>query len=717
MEEQRSPCNFQSVRRIIWHDYLKEIILTDNNLPALRVPRSACVSKGDQVCVRDHEAWVQCKNGKAQILPSYVARERARIGGLNLEFLIKEITDPEEFAAYQALSAFHYRAGGLCGRTARLIVRNFHPGYPKVIGYVELATPLYMSKPRAAILDAPFQAQGISWKTWNMSTLRSYIHLIVRVARCLIYPEFRGMGLGKMLIKHAAEFARHRWQVARLKPFFLEISADMLKFVPFTQKAGMVFIGETEGNLARVAKDMAYLLRNQDRVDAGEIVKEDTCGIVDQQVARMNRAALLMEREGWSLEQLVTRLQRLSESTVLRDFHLFYDIVSLPKPTYMQGLIPEAEVFLKNRATNIVPINNKPSLPVVLEPLSEAIIFERVSVMYKSHVRRTFRTHAIQQAFGISPDDISHRVIQDISLTMNPGEVILITGPSGSGKTTLLRLLAKMGHAGLSGIVRWPCNYRPGIFKLVRSKKPLIEIVGGHDVRTALHLMGLVGLSDAFVYLKRFDELSNGQQYRAMVARLIAGGYNVWLADEFGSNLDTVTANVVADRLQRLARQLGAVLIIASSQPGSVALALRPDQVVRLTTAWEHRVLTGQEFLHALPNKYFVFDVPTLRIFPEYLPAIRSGKKRTTIRKGRLALNAGPLLLSTKTEPELVYVTGARQTRFHCLDEEDARRDGFCSLADLHQALFKHYPDLKTNSWVTIVAFDTLLSKGGQECP
>lgn len=81
-------------------------------------------------------------------------------------------------------------------------------------------------------------------------------------------------------------FARDHWQVARLKPKFIEISAGMLKFVPFSQHAG---------NLGRVVKDLRYLLANQDRVN-GDVVREEACGIVDQQVARMTKAAELSER-------------------------------------------------------------------------------------------------------------------------------------------------------------------------------------------------------------------------------------------------------------------------------------------------------------------------------------------------------------------------------------------------------------------------------------
>jgi ABC-type ATPase with predicted acetyltransferase domain len=163
-------------------------------------------------------------------------------------------------------------------------VRSFHPIYPVVVAYVELATPFYMNKARTRLFDAPFRAGPVNWEKWDMAALKQYIHLIVRVSRCVVYPEFRGLGLGQVLLRHAAEFARPRWQVRALKPYFLEISADMLRFVPFAQKAGLVFIGESEGNLKRVAKDMAYLLKNRQRVNARQIVKEESCGIVDQQV-------------------------------------------------------------------------------------------------------------------------------------------------------------------------------------------------------------------------------------------------------------------------------------------------------------------------------------------------------------------------------------------------------------------------------------------------
>lgn len=671
------------------------------------LPRSACVSKGDEVALGADGAHVVCENGSIRILPTYTAVEKVSVGSLSLELVVKEITEADEFEAYEALTRFHYRGHSLFGRTARLVVRNFHPIYPKVIGYIELTTPFYMNKARGTLLDAPFKANGVAWDRWDTEVQRRYIHLNVRIARCVVYPEFRGLGIGQLLVKHAAKFARDRWQVSRLKPYFMEISADMLKYVPFAQRCGMSFIGETEGNLKRVAKDLSYLLRNAERIGAGEIVRNGVFGMLDKQVTRMSKAVALMDEMGWDLDELVERLEKSFESKALRDFDLLHEILSLPKPTYLQGLTPEAEDFVQRRVADVAPRNAHEPSSLRLEPLSGFVELKDVSIAYSSQVRRTQQTHDIQQAFGISPSGISHQVVHDLSLELKPGEVVLLTGPSGAGKTTVLRLLAEKVVEGWTGSVSLPGNYRPGVFRDIRSKKALIEIAGGKHTKETLQLMGLVGLSDAFVYLKRFEELSNGQQYRVMLARLIASGCNVWLADEFCANLDAVTANVVANRMQRVARQLGATLVVASSQPEAYVGSFAPDKVVRLTNAREHQVMSGADFLQALPRRGGTSFGPS--IFPvasEYLRAVRAGKKRSTIRKGRVAVKEGLALITARGDFEPVNILESRSTRLSCVTEEEAERDGFESLEDLRVAMARHYTKISDTTWVTIIRFE-----------
>ena len=700
--------------------HLKKIRLEPGGL-SLSVSLSACAGEGDTVNLSNGEASVTCANGLSQFMPVFVAKEKLTLGNLKIDLLIKEITEREEYEAVQSLAEYHYRGSKLHGRTAILIARNFDPRYPKVLGYIELATAFYMNKARARILDAPFSSNGISWERWDKETTRKYINLMVRVARSVVYPEFRGLGLGQMLLRYAIEFAKTRWNTSAYLPLFIEISADMLKFVPFAEKAGMVFIGETEGNLGRVYKDMEYLIRNADRVKRREIVLQKSCGIVDQQVARMNRTLSLIEKRGMNRDDVLARLKNLSRSKVLRDFALFQGIVSLPKPTYMKGLNPESERFLLNRLKIVKPRKSKEISPVKLEPLQEPIKLQDVTLSFTSKVRRTRSTHSIQQAFGISPDSIESIVLHRLSVAIQPREIVLIVGPSGSGKTTLIDFLfgGKEGwkKGQVSGSVSWPTNYRPGLLKQPKSHRALIELMPNRDVSSALYLMGLVGLSDAFVYLKRFEELSKGQQYRAMLVRMIANGHNVWLIDEFCANLDVVTANVVADKLRTLAHSLGATVIAAAPHCDAFISTFKPDRVIRLTTAWEHHVFRGADFIQSIRPEHLQRNrILSLRLRPEFLEAVRCGRKSSTIRAGRKNVEQDLLVLESKQGSLLVRITRVTYKRFKSLTDEDARKDGYGGVDQLEKELRSIYPTLGNNSFLTQIEFEPVNGDGVSAC-
>ena len=117
---------------------------------------SSCVDEQNKITINNEGITVQCKNGITQIHPSYCQKEVTKIGGYSIELLIKEITDSDELKSYESLSQFHYKGQQLFGRTSVLIATSTTPYLPKVLGYIELATPFYVNKPRAELLNAPF---------------------------------------------------------------------------------------------------------------------------------------------------------------------------------------------------------------------------------------------------------------------------------------------------------------------------------------------------------------------------------------------------------------------------------------------------------------------------------------------------------------------------------------------------------------------------------
>jgi ABC-type ATPase with predicted acetyltransferase domain len=194
----------------------------------------------------------------------------------------------------------------------------------------------------------------------------------------------------------------------------------------------------------------------------------------------------------------------------------------------------------------------------------------------------------------------------NLEFSIAPGMVVLICGPSGAGKTTLINLLSRRltdpgrPAVGLTGRIIAPKDATVEILGTLSSARPLINCLGDVSFQDALFALNVSGLAEAHLYVKRFRELSNGQRYRAMIARLIASPADVWIADEFCATLDPITANIVARNLRRRAKQRGATVILAAASWAAFVHELRPDLVVHLRAPWDYRVFSGKDFLRAV---------------------------------------------------------------------------------------------------------------------
>ena len=143
-------------------------------------------------------------------------------------------------------------------------------------------------------------------------------------------------------------------------------------------------------------------------------------------------------------------------------------------------------------------------------------------------------------------------------MKIGPTDITLITGDSGSGKSVLLKALEKdiKQDMGVSYI-----NIND-ILPIIG--KPLIETVG-KTLEEGLELLSRVGLNDAFLFLRSYEQLSDGQKYRYRIAKMIESKADFWIADEFAATLDRDTAKIVAYNLQKLARQQGKAVLAATT--------------------------------------------------------------------------------------------------------------------------------------------------------
>jgi len=174
---------------------------------------------------------------------------------------------------------------------------------------------------------------------------------------------------------------------------------------------------------------------------------------------------------------------------------------------------------------------------------------------FKTQTPLTERTVEVAEAFGLGVDETKEHVLyRDFEVRLTQGDVVYITGDSGSGKSVLLRAL----RDDLGGMAASMTELD------APDDNPIIDLVGG-SFREALRLLSLVGLNDAYLFLRRPSHLSDGQRYRFRIAQLLDRGRPYWLCDEFCSTLDRTTARIVAYNVQKLARRSGATLVVATT--------------------------------------------------------------------------------------------------------------------------------------------------------
>lgn len=208
----------------------------------------------------------------------------------------------------------------------------------------------------------------------------------------------------------------------------------------------------------------------------------------------------------------------------------------------------------------------------------------------------------VSRVYGSGATEV--RALDDVTLDLHPGELVVLRGPSGSGKTTLLTILGGL-DAPTSGSVTLADRELTGApeSELIDARRrelgfvfqsfallPILSAAENVEVPLRLvetpaaerdarvrELLALVGLADHAA--QRPGELSGGQQQRVGIARALANRPSVLLADEPTGQLDSGTAEQMVDLLISVVREQGVAALISTHDP---AVAARADRVLEL---------------------------------------------------------------------------------------------------------------------------------------
>jgi NitT/TauT family transport system ATP-binding protein len=205
------------------------------------------------------------------------------------------------------------------------------------------------------------------------------------------------------------------------------------------------------------------------------------------------------------------------------------------------------------------------------------------------------RLTGVSKVFGRGPQAVV--ALDQVSLTVAPGEFICLIGASGCGKSTLLNLVAGLEQPSAGKVsvsarqvalmfqepALFPWLTAAGNVELAMRARKVPSSERRQRVTELLDLMRLGGFGD-----KRPHELSGGMRQRVALARALAQDADVLLMDEPFGALDAMTRDVMHDELDRVregrpltvlfvthnvreAVRLGDRVVLLSSHPGRVA--------------------------------------------------------------------------------------------------------------------------------------------------
>lgn len=200
--------------------------------------------------------------------------------------------------------------------------------------------------------------------------------------------------------------------------------------------------------------------------------------------------------------------------------------------------------------------------------------------------------------------EVEVRALDGVNMKINEGEFVSVMGPSGSGKTTLLNMIGALDNASSGavfvnrinvanmddeqqtnlrlrniGFIFQFYNLVPVLTAYENVELPLVFAGEPEESRRkkAIEFLELVGLGKQMDHLPA--ELSGGEQQRVAIARSLANGPALVIADEPTGELDTKMGREIVKILQDLNKELNQTILMVTHDPAIGKLA---DRLLRM---------------------------------------------------------------------------------------------------------------------------------------
>lgn len=213
-------------------------------------------------------------------------------------------------------------------------------------------------------------------------------------------------------------------------------------------------------------------------------------------------------------------------------------------------------------------------------------------------------------------NDTLNHALNNIDLTINEGEIVVILGPSGSGKSTMLNLLSgidkptkgkiyfnnaridKMSELELTDYRRDYLGFIFQSYNLVSSLTVKENIELGKELSTnPLNMDEVIKAVEIKEQKNKYPyQLSGGQMQRVAIARSLVKNPKVLFCDEPTGALDEKTGKKVLSLLQDINKKYNTTMIIVTHNP---SIALMANTVIKMNSGKIVEVIHNKEIIDA----------------------------------------------------------------------------------------------------------------------